>query len=171
MKSGIYRLFCTASGKSYVGQSKNVDGRLENHFQKLRKNKHDNPHLQSAFNLYGEENFSIEVLEFCSQDELTKREQWWMDYYGLECLYNMCPIAGSTRNRSHSEEARQKISKALNGIQRGPMSEEHRQKLSKSLKGIKLGPQSEEHRKHTKEAWVRRRLNKQIEKDKDRCAV
>lgn len=110
MTSGIYRLFCTASGKSYVGQSKNVVGRVEGHFKYLHEGRHANQYLQRSFDLHGHDAFLAEVLEYCNQEVLTSREQYWMDHYGLENLYNLAPAAGTMAGYKHTEETRKKIS-------------------------------------------------------------
>lgn len=145
MRSGIYRLFCPISGKSYVGQSKNVDGRVEGHFRDLCKGHHKNNHLQNSFNLHGCEYFLAEVLELCDQKLLTKREQYWMDYYGSENLYNLAPVAGSTSGLKFnlSREARKKVSAASkismigNQNAKGKRSDETRTKMSNARKDKK----------------------------------
>ena len=132
MAAGIYRLFCTVSGKSYVGQSVNVARRVENHFRLLHEGRHWNPHLQASFNLHGHDTFLAEVLEYCDREVLKEREQFWMDYYGLENLYNMAPAAGSTAGIKLSEETRQRISE----VQKGKtLSEEHRRRIGEARKG------------------------------------
>ena len=111
--SGIYRIYCTKSGKSYIGQSINVSGRVLGHFRKLRLGTHQNKHLQNAFNLYGESSFGVEVLEYCNESSLTRREQHWIDRYGFGNLYNIAPVAGSTAGCKYSEEMGRKTSERL----------------------------------------------------------
>lgn len=47
---------------------------------------------------------------------------------------------------------RKRISEALKGIKRPPMSEEHKKKISKALRGRKMPPRSAEHSKKISEA-------------------
>ena len=79
---GIYRIVNTITGDFYVGSSAYIHSRKSEHFQRLRKNIHANPHLQHAWNKYGEEAFAWEVLERPAVDALVKREQYWIDVLG-----------------------------------------------------------------------------------------
>ena len=63
---------------SFSGSSKNIRQRLWVHRAELRHNKHENAHLQSAWNKYGEQNFDYYILEACEEKELLKREQWYI---------------------------------------------------------------------------------------------
>lgn len=159
MASGIYKLFCTISGKSYIGQSKNVAQRVKNHFKWLCENCHWNKHLQNSFNIYGRDAFLAEVLEYCDQEVLTEREQFWIDKYGFENLYNMCPAAGSTAGSKRdypSEETRKKIGDGNRGKF---VSLETRQKQSKALvgnqnaKGAKLSEETRKKMSDFKRDW------------------
>lgn len=82
MKSGIYVITNLKNFKCYVGASKNLRQRLYNHKMRLRINKHKNVHLQSAFNKYGEENFTFEIVERCAEHLLADREQAWINDLG-----------------------------------------------------------------------------------------
>lgn len=77
--SGIYRIVCTANKKIYIGSALNLYSRRNEHFSELRRNIHKNPHLQNAWNKYGEEAFSFEVLEQVLPISLTAREQYWFN--------------------------------------------------------------------------------------------
>src|SRR5262245_10381758 len=79
--SGIYCIHNTVSDKVYVGQAVDLRHRRNEHFRKLRKGTHENQHLQNAWNKYGARAFVFIVLERCRPEELTAREQHWMNYY------------------------------------------------------------------------------------------
>lgn len=79
---GIYIITSLVNRKVYIGQSTNIELRWLSHKEALSGNKHQNRHLQNSWNKYGEENFIFSVLEECSEDKLTEREQYWIDYYG-----------------------------------------------------------------------------------------
>lgn len=145
-RSGIYRIVCLVDGKSYIGQSVNVDARAIKHLRLLLLGKHFNLHLQNAFNLYGAQNFIIEVIELCDEILLTEREQFWIDSYGFENLYNICPAAGSPRGVVRSEEFKKKLSNTLSGK---PPSDEWRQMISEANSGRIF---SEEHRNKISQA-------------------
>lgn len=112
--SGIYCIENVTNHKTYIGSSKNIYQRLLKHFALLRHNKHQNPHLQSAWNKYGEDSFIWYILELCDNSELAKLEQQCIDLFGAE--YNITRIVernilskesrikqGNTRRRLHEE--------------------------------------------------------------------
>ena len=84
--SGIYRLYNTITGDCYIGQSKDIAKRIQEHKNLLRSNKHTyrdgQPSLlQKAWNKYGEESFRFEIIEKCSIEELDDFEQFWIQYF------------------------------------------------------------------------------------------
>jgi group I intron endonuclease len=52
---GIYRIINKINDKFYIGSSDNIERRFSRHLLDLKKNKHDNQHLQNAWNKYGKE--------------------------------------------------------------------------------------------------------------------
>jgi len=140
-KCGIYGIECESSNKILVGSSNHIDRRISQHFWDLQRNIHHNPHLQSAFNLYGKNNFNTIVLEICNEKDLLVKEDWWMESknsldrtYG----YNLKPA----ERPLHGIETCKKISEGKMGIKNPmygkPHSEEHRKKISKALKSLNL---------------------------------
>jgi group I intron endonuclease len=115
MTAGIYRINNTISNKSYIGSSKDIANRWKQHTYYLRKGKHPNPHLQYAWDKYGEDAFSLEILEECAVERiiLISREQHYIDTLLPE--YNVCPTAGSTLGSRHTDETRKKMSEAHRG--------------------------------------------------------
>lgn len=112
--SGIYCIENRINHKSYIGSSKNLYQRLLKHFALLRHNKHQNAHLQNAWNKYGEDNFEWSIIEMCDNSMLTEREQYCIDLFGAE--YNITRKVerntlskesrikqGETRRRLHRE--------------------------------------------------------------------
>lgn len=63
MNSGIYYIINIVNNKKYIGSSFDIKKRISKHFRQLSKNKHINKHLQNAYNFYGKENFSFEIVE------------------------------------------------------------------------------------------------------------
>ncbi len=53
--------------------------RKNDHWNKLRQNKHINPIMQSAWNKYGEQAFAFEVLELVLPMGPANREQYWLN--------------------------------------------------------------------------------------------
>jgi hypothetical protein len=96
--SGVYQIMCNSTGKKYIGSSVDIHERLEHHRASLRKDKHTNPHLQSAWNKHGEENFEFSVLQLTEIDNLLSAEQYWLDKtqsYKRENGFNIFNLAGS----------------------------------------------------------------------------
>jgi len=125
MKSGVYKIVCIPSGKIYVGSSYNIKKRIKTHFYQLSKRKHRNPHLQSAFSLHGETNFSWEVLEYCEVNQLLKCEQIWLDStqcYNRDIGFNNCIKSDRPLGYKHTEENKAIMSKMKKGLKRSKES-------------------------------------------------
>lgn len=58
-----YKIENRLNRDKYIGITTDPIVRKNRHFNKLRKNKHFNPHLQNAFNKYGEQAFFFEIIE------------------------------------------------------------------------------------------------------------
>ena len=86
-KSGIYCIVNTDNQKKYVGSSKNIYQRLQKHRVYLRKNMHENKKLQNSWNKHGEDSFQYFILEFCPEEQLLAREQFYIDT--LKPWYNL----------------------------------------------------------------------------------
>lgn len=88
---GIYKITNRINGKIYIGQSINIKFRWKQHEQEA-KGERRNSLLYQAMRKYGLENFSFEVIEECSQENLNEREVYWIDYYNsFNEGYNMTP--------------------------------------------------------------------------------
>lgn len=75
--SGIYLITCLVNGKVYVGSAKKLRARFNVHINDLRNNIHHGVVLQRAWNKYGVDNFSYELLEYVlDKADLVKREQF-----------------------------------------------------------------------------------------------
>src|SRR6266567_3161977 len=108
--SGIYRITCVVTGKIYIGSAMNLRTRRKAHFGGLTRNEHHNPKLQNAFNKYGEDAFTFEVLELVLPMSLTAREQYWfakLNPFGKRG-FNLDRVAGSSLGRVVSQAAREK---------------------------------------------------------------
>lgn len=138
---GVYKITNEKSGKFYIGSAINVRRRLRHHLIMLRKNEHNSPHLQNAFSLDGEENFSFLLLETCEKDDRLKREQFYLDAlkpWEKETGYNISPRADSGPRLVYTDEMRSEISRRFKGK---PKSAEHRKKISESQKVRKCTPE------------------------------
>jgi len=112
MMVGIYRITNNANGKFYIGSSLFCEQRKKTHFSKLKHNYSDNKHLQSAWNKYGAENFTFEVIaqlpDDISNEKIAKIEAYFIKV--LRPQYNK-----TTRTDRHgkSHRIREKSKKPL----------------------------------------------------------
>jgi len=88
--SGIYCIINISNNKRYIGSSKNLYQRLLKHRSLLRGNKHDNRYLQNAWNKHKEDLFEFFIIEFCNEDILELREQFFINT--LKPEYNITLI-------------------------------------------------------------------------------
>jgi group I intron endonuclease len=131
---GIYKIYCTANGKSYIGSSVDIKKRWICHKSELENKKHRNRHLQNAWLKYGSEAFEWSVLELVLlADNLISREQHWLD--GTPDKFNLRKEANSNLGLIVSLETRAKIGAANKGRKLSP---EHIAKM----KGRKLSPET-----------------------------
>lgn len=113
MGCGIYKITNKIDNKVYVGSSLNLSSREYKHFWLLRKNSHDNNHLQSSFNKFGEVNFRFEIIELCNQLNLVERENYYINYFKSnisEFGYNLATVNEFRRN-TYNHEVKLKLSK------------------------------------------------------------
>lgn len=120
--SGIYKIVNKINGKYYVGSSKDIngkDGRWNEHIQVLNRNKHINPHLQNAWNKYGQNNFDFIVVENVDEPQLLVTEQKYLDIAELEkhkCYnvkFNACG-GEQTNKESISQKAKERFRNKTN---------------------------------------------------------
>jgi len=156
-RSGIYKIYCEISRKAYIGSSVNVRKRRDQHLHHLRKNKHPNGHLQSAYNKYGEDNFSWSLVLECDPEQLlVKEEEQIKEHNSFKEGYNL--IETPTTNRlgcKHTEEAKRKMSIARRRREKfrthDPVTEAQvREMREKYFYGARIGDLAKEYGLHRK---------------------
>lgn len=152
--SGVYQIENQVNGKRYIGSSANIQCRRRQHLSRLRRALHSNPHLQRAFDKYGEDAFIFELLAQVAPVNLIEEEQHFLDTMQPE--YNMMPVAGTRLGCHLSLETRRKMSEARKGERNPnygkPLSEATRRKLSEALSGER----SPNYGKHHSAEWRRK---------------
>jgi group I intron endonuclease len=154
MNQGIYKITNSENDHFYIGSSVNLTRRKSRHFSELRNNKHNNKHLQAAWNKYGELAFSFLVVELVENfDQLHIAEDRWLKgHVGASYCYNIgmaaiSPMLGlsgllsPTYGYQHTPEAKAKISAAGKGRE---VSQETRAKRSAKLKGRVISQEQRE---------------------------
>lgn len=82
IKTGIYKITNIENQMCYVGQATNIAERWRQHIKRgvgaeaPTRNK-----LYPAMLNHGVENFTFEIIEECSRDDLDAREDYWQDYF------------------------------------------------------------------------------------------
>lgn len=126
----IYKHTCLSTGKSYIGQTKNYKARIRGH----RGSTSSTP-FRNAIRKYGWDSFVSEILA----DGLTKAEANTLERFFIQEHNSIVPYGYNLTTGGeyfeHTNETKQKISKAKKGI---PLSAEHKKKLSEAKKGRKL---------------------------------
>ena len=170
----IYLFTNVVNSKKYVGQSiRGWETRGKEHSRDSR-NGSDYP-LHRAMRKYGEENFTLELIESVETlEEANLREDFWivkLDTQNPELGYN---LKSGGWNGLHSESTKEKMSisakqnyidhpelRAEKGNHwRGvPLSEERKQYLSEIHTGMKYPPRSEESKRRTSESLKKARKN------------
>lgn len=119
MKSGVYQIVHKPSGNRYVGSSKNIRSRWNEHKSLLRRNIHPSPRFQNTWNKYGENEFEFIVLQECEpiKEVLINREQYYINL--LTPVYNVNPIASSRLGSKNRPESNLKKKGYVNAIKNG----------------------------------------------------
>lgn len=92
MLAYIYHIKNTTNGKEYIGQTKDIQKRLYNHWKSLEQNQHHSIKLQRAYNKYGKDVFSVSFKEVNvkNDDELFLLEKQEIhNYDSFNNGYNM----------------------------------------------------------------------------------
>lgn len=151
MRSGIYKITCIPTGKCYAGSAMHVRKRFREHKHYLRRGTHPSSKLLRAWNKYGEEAFSFDVIEAVPVSDLIAREQHYIDALDVvRCGFNARLFAASNlgarytmikRRAPHSPETRALMSESAKT--RPPRTQDTRTKLAaghrKDIVGQRFG--------------------------------
>lgn len=114
MTCGIYCITNTVNNKKYIGQSVTVEDRLRRHRYELLNGKHFNQHLQHAWDKYGGDNFTFEMILACDMAHLDMYERLYiiqLRTFDRRFGYNI--EHGGNANKVVPQSTRDKISKTF----------------------------------------------------------
>ena len=78
---GIYCITNKINDKKYIGLSRDIRRRWNEHKSDLRNNNHANIYLQREWNIYKEDSFEFSIIELCEPYEICDREKYYIDKY------------------------------------------------------------------------------------------
>ncbi len=141
---GIYQIINVTNNKRYVGSSTDITGtRWSEHKGHLRNKIHSSAHLQNAWNKYGEEAFIFEIIEKCLFEELSTKEEYWIEkYQSWNRVYGYNIQREINGHKKVSEETKHKLSESLKGH---TVSQETRDKQSKTRINLGLAKGANNH--------------------------
>ena len=98
MVTGIYRIYNKVENKNYIGSSVNILSRWQEHYKQGVTATYFEDTFHFTLNQCPNE-FIFSILEICGQEDLQKREEYWIGYYNsIEEGYNK--ISSGYVNRS-----------------------------------------------------------------------
>lgn len=104
----MYRWINNTNGKSFVGSSVDLSKRLYRYYSLAHIiNGAKNSRIYRALIKYGYGCFGVEILEFCTKENVLEREQYYIDL--LKPEYNILLKAGSPLGYKHTESAKEKM--------------------------------------------------------------
>lgn len=110
--SGIYKITNLINGHCYIGQSKNIYNRINNHHiydYNNPKNDQYDCKIYQAIRKYGWENFDISVIELCPESELNEKEIFYIEKFdSFKNGYNMTEGGTYFSSKMFSPETEQK---------------------------------------------------------------
>lgn len=133
---GIYKITNNINGKVYIGKSVDIKERW-----RQERYKQPNKYFANAVKKYGLENFSFEVLEECSKEELDEKEKKYIEKYNstdINIGYNI--TSGGTGGAMPSEVIQKSLeTKEKNGTftrywKGKQIPQEERKRISENLK-------------------------------------
>lgn len=106
---GIYLIKNNINNKVYIGKSKDILGRWEQHIDAARLHKKDYEFYKDLINV---ENFTFKILELCPEEELQQKEHFYISHFNsLETGYNQ--ISAIDQKKTEEKMLDEKILKVI----------------------------------------------------------
>lgn len=138
---GIYLLYNNCTSKFYIGSSNSLSRRLKDYYQTSKLS--DNRYISKSIIKYGQNNFSLFILEtsICTKDiSILDREQYYINLYNPE--YNIViNVTEINIGYKHTNKSKELISESKKGDKNPFFNKKHTEltkiHLSESKKGDK----------------------------------
>lgn len=156
---GIYKI--SSPNGFYIGSSKNIRKRFQDHLSSLRRGKHCNQVVQRAFDK-NDSKLDFSIIELCSESTLLEREQHYIDT--LKPRYNICLVAGRMDGFKFSEESKAKMrGRKVDGqkVREGIFRNYTREQLSERAKKARAA-WTEESKEKQRKSLTGRKIPKEI---------
>lgn len=114
----IYKITNTVNRKIYIGQSiRPIEQRFRRHINNAVNNNLDT-HFARAIRKYGQDKFIIEQIDVAnSQDELNKKEQYWIKYYdAINRGYNETDATYKCGGNTYKSKSDKEMAKIISKI-------------------------------------------------------
>lgn len=99
---GIYKITNILNGHSYIGLSCRIEHRWQEHKLPYNWERESTKPLYLAFQKYGLENFTFEVLEECEPEELSEKEKYYIQKFDTyKHGYNQTAGGEDNQGESH----------------------------------------------------------------------
>lgn len=129
---GIYKITNKINGKSYIGQSIQIESRWKQHINAALRGSCF--HIHNAIRKYGKDNFIFDVIELTTEDLLNEREIYYISKYDtFNNGYNLTKGGDGNRGWIVNDETRRKISEAKKGK---PLTDMQRKQLCRLHKSM-----------------------------------
>ena len=123
MSCGIYKITNKLNNKCYIRQSANIEMRWIAHIQYIQKIDGEDNYFYQQVRKYGIINFTFEIIEECSIDQLNEREKYWFKQYN--CLkpngYNSQVPINYNREKNSTIKKSFTPKKIVNGFEYTPV--------------------------------------------------
>lgn len=151
MNSGVYLICNTLNEKEYVGSSKNLKRRIMQHKANLRSNSHQNSHLQSAWNKYGEVAFEFRVILICAPQNMRGYEQRWIDSHAPAYNQSQSAFSGVPVGHALTDEHKALVGKVSERLW---ATDEYRSKVTQAIRAAMTGEECKARSERAKKLWA-----------------
>lgn len=134
----IYKITNKQNNKVYIGQTINsLEARWKRHQTDALNNIIDT-HFARAIRYYGAENFEVEIIDTASsQEELTQKEYYWIDYYQASINgYNENDDGFKCGGNTYKNKSSEELEKIKNKIRESKLGGKNPQATKVKCKNI-----------------------------------